>query len=268
MLKSNGTGGISSFREKAFSGVDDRLADIAVPGNAIPIYSSSPPFVRNVACWTVGVLGMTALCADQRATLISPDIVICVTHVIPVNGTTCTFVTDDGNNTNITRTISAALSLGPPLSGAGGDITLCKLSSALPGTIHPVRLAVSNLLNYLPPNFGTANWNIPMLQSTGEPWVTVNNLDGVYTGEAGLTNIMLTSVPTATPRSNFWVAKGSDDSGRACGVIIDDEFIMLMTLSRSVSGGTGWANWLYLAAIDAAIVTLGGQPRASTFSPQ
>lgn len=257
--------GQNPLRALAIAGVDDR---ITLGGSMDLFNESSAPFTRRTLCWAFDIVGMSALCTDQHLTLVTPDIVLGVTHAFPANGSTCTFVSEDGNNTSESATISGSVNLGPGQSGDGGDITVGRLSAPIPSGVRPARLAVGTLTNFLPPAFYTFSWGVPLMESTGTRKATVTNWNWVYPPPYGefSENMLAMAVPITAPRSDYYVAKGSD-SGCGCGIIVNDEFISLMALSYALGGGTGWANFKYLEAITAAIATLGSATSLSLFDP-
>lgn len=265
MPASNGTGGINALRSLAWAGIDSRIAG----GGSMLIYNqASAPFTRRSACWAFGLVGISALCADQSMTLISPNIALYAIHFPPTISSTATFVAEDGSNTNYTRTVAALHPLGLPYPNtASGDIGVALLSSTLPAPVQPARLCVAGLMNFFMPVITVPNLGIPILESTAENEATVNNWNG--TERAGLVNagVLYTAVPSTAPRSDYYIAKEGGDSGRGCGMVVSGEFLSLMSLATAGGGGTGWGNWQYLSLIDAAIATLGGQARASTFDP-
>lgn len=259
----------NQFRELAINGIDSRIAG----GGSMEIFNElSAPFTRKAACWAFGVLGMSALTAasddsDKPATLVTPDIVLMATHYFPADSATLTFVSEDGSDTNLTRTITAHVNLGPGLSGDGGDITVGRLSSVLPASVRPLRLGVANLTSYLPPVLTGESWMIPVMENTGAQLATVSNWVSMPDNAPPNNNLLGVNAAFTAPRSSYYVDKVAGDSGHGCGMIVSGELISLMALSYASGGGTGWANWKYLDAITAAIATLGSATSLSLFDP-
>lgn len=248
----------TAFLEALIDGVDSKLI-----GGILDIYNeSSAPFTRNPNCWAFGLTGMSAIGANRGSvravTAITSDIVIGVAHLFPPDNSDVTFVTTDGNNTNVVREIVSSMTLGVANAGTY-DIKIARLESPLPGTITPLRIPIAGMLQFLPPYVSATSWVIPLVEITQFQKATVMNWVAISD------SAMIVSIPTTAPRDDYYVQKVGGDSGHA-GMFIDGNEL-ISALSLSTGDGNGLGHFLFLDAITAAIAALGSTTSLSLFDP-
>lgn len=253
----------NQLRSLAWAGVDDR---IALAGTLGILSGSIGTQNRVTGCWAFGVLAISSLGTASPITLLTAEIGLIATHntaAYPI-GTVLYFVSEDGNNTTLSRTVLSKLALGPPISATGGDITVIRLSSALPASVRPARILSANWQNYILPE----NNGIPLFEFKADTaQATVTNFNGPINPSNPDETLLFTSIPSTSPRSDYYVAKAAGDSSSGCGLIVNGEFIFGFQLSFSTFGGTGWGAWNYLAEIQSAIFSLGSATTLSIFDP-
>lgn len=225
-------------------------------------------FTRNPAFVCAALSGLSALCpwvivggtpsgTFVGITAISPDIVTTANHAIPVAaGDTVYFVSEDGADTVVTRTIT-----GSAVRVGTTDIALLKLSSALPATIRPLKLATP------------ATWHADKLEVSNATGLAASRLNAL---PLFATNRSMQLIAQKFPASNtfneadfeFWSQAGagdpytaiagaavSGDSGHALALAVRGE-LLLHSHFISPSGGPGYG--YHKAAIDTAIAGMGG----------
>ena len=235
-----------SCREDATAAIDAR---IAVGGKLKPIYSTqdhaTPAYVRNVNCWAAD-LDLTCISPwnstggiTRAGTLISPRHLVWANHYSIPNGATIRFV--DASNNVVTRTVVNSQRIGTSDLRVGvldSDVTGCGFAKALP----------DDWANYLPNNGA----KIPCLALDQQEKAIVTDLyaivSDIYT---------MFQVPTDATRLEFYEKLISGDSGNPAFLVIDGELVIL-TVWTWGGPGLGFSVTAYKAAIEAAMVALGG----------
>lgn len=146
--------------DAAFSAISGKTASSATYN----IYSSAnddtPAYTRNANLWASGA-DWTCIAAKSSAfgakyvgVVVGTLYVLGVHHATIPSGQTMYFVTAD--NTVVSRTIESTAQVGSL------DLQLIKLSSALPASITPCKVAPANLLTARMPGF---SWQVPLVRA-------------------------------------------------------------------------------------------------------
>lgn len=235
-----------------------QIDSLLTEGATKPVFSSqnhtAATYTRSTTCWakTINLSGVSPWNSNAgvfwAGTLISPRHVIFAAHAAPPNGSTIRFVAMDG--TVVNRTLSATVNV-------GGDILVGVLSSDVPGSISFAKLLPASASPLL--IAGT-----PLLAFDQEENALVTEFYGV-TDNYGLDTggAWINEVPSNPPRSSFYEAIVSGDSGNPAFIIVHGAPV-LVTAWTYGGPGAGPAYHLHLAAINAAMTSLGGGYQVTT----
>lgn len=208
---------------------------------------------RNPDCWANDVSDITAIsvgntyAGDWRGcTLIAPDVVLMVNHVNIANGANILFLTNDGNNTLVSREQTASQRIGTT------DIMLGKLASDVPGTISFAKV--------LSPSDWAGFKTIALISAV--PALRVNKARDALIGDLSsftylTVNTLFTSCADAT-RQTFYAHLANGDSGNAAAYIMGDDLVLECAWHYGAGfGGAGETIHHNRDEINAAMTALG-----------
>ena len=235
--------------------IDGRLEGMTKSEN-INLYTSqnhsNRTFVRNPNCWlTLGdnPVNLTKISpsnsrGNQRraGTLITPRHVLLAAHYPLYNGDKIYFVTQDGNNTTVERTIIGSVNH-PDYSPYHPDLRLHTLDSDVPATITPCKTLPSNFSSYI---VHTQGGRPPTVGLDQEEKGLVTDLYGYGTRMSHIT-------PTDPQRLAFYEDKIGGDSGNPSFLLINNE-LALITCWTYGGAGSGTSVPYYLNDINTLMI--------------
>lgn len=262
------------LRDHCINEIDARIARVApaafADGNetANPDYAlwttrDGSTFTRKTTHLFAGVTGLSAFPAWLSSTsttflgyhLIAPDMLMGCAHASnitanPSTGTIVTFVSEDGNNTVVTRRVISS-TVPPSIGGATPDITLYLLESDVPASINFLKIAPATLGTYLPilrENYAGAGYderNVPMFtlsaEQNGEVALLISNSSVSSPSSLARNSVFgqFTAANGVTSRfQDYGMLKQSGDSGHAVCLIIRGELVLYGQYYEPTTGPT------------------------------
>lgn len=228
----------SSLMAHCIDQIDNRINGLVKSTNC-PLYSSqnhtTKTFVRNPNCWlTLGdqPVNLTAISPSnsrsnqlRAGTLITPRHVLNAAHYPLYNGDKIYFVSQDGNNTTIERTIVGSASH-PNYVPYLPDLRVYTLDSDVPNSITPCKTLPSDYTNYIvntrfgrPPTIGLDQEELALVQDMSV-----------------LSNVITHTIPIEENRLNFFETKIGGDSGNPCFFIINNTLVLLTCWTNGNAG--------------------------------
>lgn len=221
--------------------IDSRL-DGMIKSENIYLYSSqnhtTRTFIRHPNCWLTRSdndlvpIDLTKISPSnsrgnhlRAGTLITPRHVIGAAHYPKFNGDKIYFVTQDGNNTTIERTIIGSVTH-PNYSNYHPDLRVYTLNSDIPNTITPCKTLPFNYQDYL---FHIGHGRPPTIGLDQEEKGLVSDLYLMNT-------LARHHFPTDTKRLQFFETKVSGDSGNPSFLVINNELVLLTCWTFGGSG--------------------------------
>jgi hypothetical protein len=227
--------------QHASQAIDTRLLGKSFGSNSL-IFTTTGFAAYDSACWAadIDLTAVSTANSSQSPTkgipliAIAADIAIAPYHANPANGTTLTWV--DASGTAYTRTVSSSARVGST------DISVVKLSSALPASIHPALV--------LPSDFASKVTlvGLPVLKLDQDRHALVSDISAV-----DATYVTL-AAPSNSQRLAFHEAWITGDSGSPIGLILDGRFVYL---GSAYTATTAAHFSLSYSAVNAAIAGLG-----------
>jgi len=231
---------------------------------------STPTYVRNTACWAYG-LDLTCISPwnsqyeEVRAgVLISPRHIAYSAHGAIANGTTFRFIAADG--TVVTRTMLASANH-PDYAPSYPDIAIGVLDSDVPASITFAKILPSNWRDYLHPYRVVAGAHVLWLAGEGQykingiPIAYLDQEEKILVADGYIMTVPPTESsqaivsavePIDATRASFYETIVGNDSNNPMFVIIDDELVLLSTVT---SVGPLGSNYNYFKADINAMMT-------------
>lgn len=249
-------GGGTSLAAHMATEVDKRIQGRTMGANgqlfSALTHADVGPATRNANFWGADLMGSLTGCSPSNSasneleavTLITPRHCIGIKHGAgyPADGSSVRFVQTD--NTMVARTISAHLEL------AAHDLTVMRLSADVPGTILPLKVAPDDISLWLPSSF-----NVPVMTLDQEEKGLVADMYTRFPGGVFIKE------PGNASRRAFYEGAVPGDSGDPFLGIINGEWVIFGFFTNPDNGPSPAG---IIAAIDAAITTLGGGGACST----
>lgn len=166
-------------------------------------------------------------------TAITPRHAINASHVTHSIGSTLWFCTQDGNNTRVSRTITA-------INAAPGaaDLTIYTLSSDLPGTIVPAKVLPAGWATTKIPGW---KYGVPVFFVSQDPYVLI--LKGQNVPTSGRTSSLITNAFADTDPDAaaarfyaYWMTPRFGDSGNPTFALVNGSAVLLRCFYSPIGG--------------------------------
>ena len=240
-----------SLAKSCSDAVDSRTAELALDnrhavwGQFGLYFPAEGPYVRNAECWLGDVAAaLTCVSVAQAqnaagpwtttptATLLSPRHVVMAKQQRDPTGTILRFVTGDGNDTVVERTITAA----QDLSGQG--LTVGLLDSNVPTTIASATVLPSEWTSYLPSYDPTVSFApLSRHQVANVPVVALNRHKQALLYDLHEMGAVVRCVrPTGAQRQLLYADLAVEDAGAPVFLLVDNALVLLTTWSGYQTG--------------------------------
>ena len=240
-----------SLAKSCSDAVDSRTAGLTLDnrhaawGQFGLYFPAEGPYVRNAECWLSDVASaLTCVSVAQSqsaagpwtttptATLLSPRHVVMAKPQRDPTGTIMRFVTGDGNDTVVERTITAAQDL------SGQELTVGLLDSNVPTTIAFAAVLPSDWTSYLPSYDPTVSFaplsrhqlaNVPVVALNRHKQALVYNLYEIGP-------VVRCVRPTGMQRQLLYADLAVEDAGTPVFLLVDNALVLLTTWSGYQTG--------------------------------